>query len=141
MHARPKRLMMRLLVVGLAMFVLACSDDDVSPLASTTTGAYSLRTVNGATLPYTILSGPLAGTVMVEETLNLFHGGTFAGVRRTRSAANAPIQTVNTTGTWTVGLGNTLNFRINESGAIRVAVGDGMVLTITEEGTSMFYSK
>ena len=133
--------MMRLLTLGLLMLVVACSEDDVSPLAKTTTGSYSLRTVNGATLPYTIVSGPLAGTVMVEETLNLFQGGTFAGVRRIRAAVGAPIQTVNTTGTWVFAFGNSLTFRINETGATRIATGDGMVMSVVEEGTSMFYSK
>ena len=130
--------MMRRFALGLLLCAIACSDDIVG---ASTTGTYSLRTINGAALPYTITSGTSAGTVIVDDVISLYQGGTFAGTRRTRAAANAPIQTVNTTGTWTVGLGNTLSFRINETGATRIAVGDGVKMTIVEEGLSMVFSK
>lgn len=133
--------MTRRLRLGLVVLLaIACSGDDIPAGASTTTGTYSLRTVNGAALPYTVQTGPLAGTVIVDEVLKLYYGGTFSGARHSRTTASGSIETTATTGTYSL-LGNSITFRINETGGTRVAIGDGLVMTIVEPGVSLRYSK
>lgn len=131
--------MKRWLALGLLLFAIACSDDDIAG-SSTTTGGYTLRTVNGAGLPFTITSGTDAGTVIVDDVINLYQGGTFAGTRHTRAAASGPIETRNETGTYTL-FGTSITFRVNETGQTKLAIGDGTRMTFTEQGMAMIYSK
>ena len=131
--------MMKRLVLGLLLFAVACSDDDIAG-ASTTTGVYTLRTVNGAGLPFTVTSGTSAGTVIVDEVLNLYQGGTFAGTRHYRASANAPIQTRNETGAYSF-FGTSISFRVNETGDTKVAIGDGAQMTFIEQGMTLVFRK
>jgi hypothetical protein len=134
-----RRSMKRRLILGLLVFAIACSDDDIAG-AATTTGAYTLRTVNGSSLPYNITTGTAAGTVIVDDVITLYQGGTFAGTRHTRSTANGPIQTTNETGAYTL-FGTSISFRVNETGLTKVAIGDGSRLTFVEQGVTMLYIK
>ena len=131
--------MMRRLALGLLMLVIACSDDDITD-SSTTTGSYSLRTVNGAALPYTITSGTSAGTVIIDEVMNLYQGGTFAGTRHFRATANGPIETRSETGAYTL-FGTSISFRVNETGLTKIAIGDATRMTFVEQGITMVFTK
>lgn len=131
--------MMKRLVLGMLLFAVACSDDEIAG-ASTTTGVYTLRTVNGAGLPYTITTGASAGTVIVDDVLNLYQGGTFAGTRHYRATANGPIETRNETGAYTL-FGTSISFRVNETGDSKVAIGDGAQMTFIEQGMTMVFRK
>lgn len=137
--ARAARSVLRRLALGFVVLTTACSGDDIAG-SPTTTGAYSLRTVNGSSLPYTITSGTSSGTVIVDDVMNLYQGGTFAGTRHFRATATAPIETRSETGTYTF-FGNSISFRVNETGLTKVAIGDGSQMTFIEQGLTMVFRK
>ena len=131
--------MKRRFVLGLLLCVIACSDDE-GVGASTTTGPYALRTINGAGLPFTITSGTDAGVVIVDDVITLYQGSTFAGTRRYRATAGGPIETRNETGNYSL-FGTSITFRVNETGLSKLAIGDGTRMTFTEQGLTLVYSK
>jgi hypothetical protein len=64
---------MRRIAILAAVFALAaCNNDSTSPTVSLT-GNYSLRTVNGSSLPVTLLDG----SILTSDVLTLFNDGTF----------------------------------------------------------------
>lgn len=62
-----------LLVLGLALVGACNSSDSTAPGGGTLTGSYSLKTVNGSTLPYNFPNG----LVLVSETLTLGADGSY----------------------------------------------------------------
>jgi hypothetical protein len=123
----------------LLALAMACSDDDIAG-SSSTTGAYTLRTVNGSSLPYTVVTGTSAGTVVVDDVITLFQGGTFAGTRHFRATANGTLETRAETGTYTL-FGTSISLRVNETGLTKVAIGDGVSMTFVEQGLTLVYRK
>jgi hypothetical protein len=99
-----------------------------------------LRTVNGAPPPFTVTTGSSAGTIIVDEVINLYYGFTFSTTRHVRSSANAPVQTRLETGRYSL-LGTSITLSVNETGRDRIAIGDGTVMTFVEQGVTMVFSK
>jgi hypothetical protein len=67
--------MRRALVLGLALALAGCQNDSTAPSVSLQ-GSYSLRTINGTSLPYTFSNGlTLAG-----EVVTLYGDGTYTDV-------------------------------------------------------------
>lgn len=69
--------MRRLAMFALAGTLAACSVDSTGPNGSVS-GNYSLRTINGQTLPYTFSSG----LQLTSEQLTLYRDGTYEDVSR-----------------------------------------------------------
>jgi hypothetical protein len=66
-------------LLGLALaFTAACGMGDATAPSATIEGSYSLRTVNGASLPYSFSSGYM----LMSETLTLRTDGTYDDVGR-----------------------------------------------------------
>lgn len=129
---------MRRIVLGVVMLCAACADDITG--YRSINGAYALRSVNGAPLPYTIASGSSAGMVIVADTIKVFEGGTFARPMQFRATANAPVETRLETGTQVL-FRSSLSLRSNESGKVQVATINGTTLTVVEAGTTSVYRK
>ena len=64
--------MRRLAMFALASTMAACSVDSTGPYGSVA-GTYTLRTINGQTLPYTFSSG----TQLTSEQLTMYRDGTY----------------------------------------------------------------
>ena len=131
--------MMRRLFLALLMLCAGCSDDEITG-DSTSTGAYTLRTVNGAPPPYTIASGSEAGTTIISDIITLYDGFTFAEVVQFRGPTGGAVQSKTLTGRWEL-FGNSITLRINETGTSRLAKGDGATMTFVESGTTSVYRK
>ena len=129
---------MRRVRVWLLMLAVACTDEPTG--ASTVTGAYTLRTINGAPPPFTVMTGSAAGTIILDEVINLYYGFTFATTRHVRSSANTPVETQSETGRYSL-QGTSITLRVNETGRDRIAIGNGTVMTFIEQGVTMVFSK
>ena len=67
--------MRRILVLAMAATLAACNADSTQP-SGTIIGTYSLRTINGSTLPYTFSSG----LTLSSDVLSLNSDGSFQDV-------------------------------------------------------------
>lgn len=70
---------MRRLLIAITALSLACGGGDAStgPASASIAGAYSLRTVNGTALPYTIAIGSASAT-LTADVVTLTDGGTWS---------------------------------------------------------------
>ena len=85
----------------------ACSLDSVGPSGSVT-GTYTLRRINGSTLPYTFTSGQR----LISDDLTLYRDGTFIDVSRYDTG-----ETITDEGFYTNDNGS-LNFESSETGLV-----------------------
>jgi hypothetical protein len=132
--------MRKALIAFVAALSLACFDEGVTG-SSTVTGTYTLRTVNGSPLPYTIPGGGAVKTEIVSDTITLFQGGTFARARDSRITENGQVtmQSATETGSYSLlGTSITLN---SVTGKATLGIINGNAMTIVEAGVTSVFSK
>ena len=128
------------------VFAVGCSDDDGSGPNATIEGTYTLRTVNGAAVPYVVVQAPGLKVELVSVVWTLQQGGTFTEVATMRftdeTGVNTDVQT--TTGTF-VRTGNNVTLTETSDGEVSTLMavwnGDNQ-LTLTQSdpeiGTFVF---
>lgn len=126
------------LVVALS---LACSDDGVTG-SSTVTGTYTLRTINGSPLPYTVPGSGAVKTEILSDAITLFQGGTFGRVRDSRVTDNGQVlfRSETETGSYTL-LGTSITLNSIVTGKPTLATINGNIMTIVEPGATSVFSK
>jgi hypothetical protein len=132
---------MRRLVALLALATaVACGGDSTSPSA-TVTGSYSLRTVNGSPVPYTVIQIGADKYEIVSDVVTINEGGTWSETGTDRTTQNGQVTngTITDGGTYTLN-GTAITFVSTESGTVNGSVGGG-TLTITAEGLALVYQK
>ena len=77
---------MRKLIAALIFALIACDDGIVG--SSTINGAYTLKKVNGASLPYTISGSGSNKTEIVSDVITLYEGFTYSQSLQTRITVN-----------------------------------------------------
>lgn len=111
-----RRFALLLAVVALA----ACNNDSTSPNGSVV-GTYSLRTVNGNSLPYTFSSG----YVLISDQLTLNSNGTYTDIATYSDGSSSPEQ-----GYWSIN-NNLISFNEQSGTANYTGSLSGNVLTET----------
>ena len=137
---------MRKVLAALAMasMLAACNVFTESPPGSeTSTGVYVLQSVNSKPLPYTLSESGGSKTELIDDTISLFQGGTFARTYHTRTTANGQVTnaTVARTGTWAIGIGATITLSANEDGARMIVAINARRMTSMDAGISYLYMK
>lgn len=94
-----RRVLMWLVVASSA----ACFGDDPTG-SSTITASYSLRTINGSPLPYTIVVSATTKRDVLDDVITLHQGGTFAESARSRTTVNGQVTTETNTKTGIYGV-------------------------------------
>lgn len=133
-----------LMALAMAWTIAACGVFTESPPgSSTSTGEYTLQSVNGAPLPFTTSQAGTTKSELVDDVIQLFQGGTFARTFHTRTTTNG--QTVNTantrTGTWGIGLGATITLTANEDRSTMTVSINARRMTSLLEGNNYLYMK
>jgi hypothetical protein len=137
--------MRRLISVLLAVGLVACGGDSTSP-APSIAGTWSLKTVNGAALPYVILA---SGTTKIELVSDVFtitandaSSGAFTQLTTIRSTQNGQVtsQSIPDAGTYTLN-GTAVTFRFNSDGSVGTGSWSGNTITATEEGFAEVYQR
>jgi hypothetical protein len=130
-----------LAVVTLLASMTACTSDSIVG-SSTVAGAYSLRTVNGAALPYTTSGSGTNKTEVVDDTFTLYGGGTYARTSHTRTTVNgtATTSTVNDTGPYAL-LGTSISLNSNNDGSQTIAIYTANTMTVVRSGVTSVYRK
>jgi len=128
------------LVVALA----ACGDKSTNePLLTTNiAGTWSLTSINGVPLPYTITN---AGGSKIELTGDVFTvatGGRFTQVTSIRTTTNGTSSTQNTpaSGPYSIS-GNAITFIFDSDGMTGTAALSGATMTVTGNGIVAVYGK
>ncbi|MEO7521137.1 MAG: hypothetical protein ABIW79_04920 [Gemmatimonas sp.] len=134
----------RMLVGLVVAFAAGCNVFTESPPgSSSSTGTYTLQSVNNAPLPYTTSQTAMVKTEIIDDTIKLFQGGTFARTFHTRTTTNGQAtNTANTrTGTWAIGMGATITLTANEDRASMIVNINARRMTSVLEGNNYLYTK
>ena len=121
--------------------VLSGCSDSTGPNASIA-GAYSLRTINGASLPFIEYEEPGYREELTAEVLTVNDGGTFSLTSTYRVTDSGVIETFNDTetGTFTRN-GTAVNFRFDGSTATATGSYDNNKIIIGITGFSLVYER
>jgi hypothetical protein len=130
---------MRKVLTGLVLaFSVACLNDGVTG-SSTVTGDYTLRTINGSPLPYTIVG---SGTEIIDDVISLYQGGTYAESGHSRTTVNGQVTNASNTDTGShILLGTSITFHSSDGGLAVVAQSDATTMTILVPGLTKVFSK
>jgi Lipocalin-like domain len=120
-----RRIALLIAVIALA----ACNNDSTSP-NGTVIGSYSLRTINGNTLPYTFSNS----NVLVSDRLTLNSDGSYFDVASFSNSGQSTEQ-----GTWSIN-NNLITFQDHTDGISYTASLSGNVLTETFPSNDGFSS-
>lgn len=133
----------RLLLAGATLLLTACLNDPIEG-SSTTTGLYTLRTVNGAPLPATIAGTGPNRTEIVDASYRLQTGFTYTGTETRRVFVNGTptTETLALVGTYGFyGTSITLTRSTPVGPETRQGVVSANTLTFTSDGMAMVYRR
>ncbi|MDB4881138.1 MAG: hypothetical protein JWL60_2584 [Gemmatimonadetes bacterium] len=136
--------MRRTLAVFAVLFVsvlAGCSDSSTGPNASVS-GSYSLRTINGFSLPYVLVDRPGYREELVDETITIQENGTFSQQGSYRYTENGfvSVRAYDDFGTYTRS-GTNLTLRFNSDGSRVTGTVENGALIIGLEGVSLVYRR
>jgi hypothetical protein len=134
--------MRRLIALALALTVVACgSDDSTAPSNSSIAGTWSLQTINGSPLPFTLAPAPTKIEIL-SATAIINSNGTWTSSSQTRTTlgTQAPTTTTETdNGTYTIS-GSTIALRSSD-GTVESGTISGNTFTQVESGFTFVFKK
>ena len=123
-----------------AVIAAACGDSSTGPDLASSAGNYAMRSINGALLPFTLLTTADVKLEITSDTLYLTTNGHFADIghyrRTTLGVVDFPADTL--AGDWTI-RGTTLSMTSPQGTFTGNLVGN--TLTIEGAGISSVYTK
>lgn len=126
----------------LALVLLSACGDNTPTGASTVTGTYTLRTVNGAALPYTMSQTATSKVELLDDAISLYQGGTYSTVSHVRTTTNGTPVTETREGAGTyILLGTSITLVTSDRSSQRLATGDATSMTFVESGVTQIYRK
>lgn len=133
--------MRRVLTCFVVAFSFACFGEGITG-SPTVTGPYTLRTINGSPLPYTISGSGTVKTEIMHDVITLYQGGTYARTRDSRTTVNGQMTNESTSETGSYGLvGTSVTLRGNGAGQSTLATINGNTMTIVEAGMTAVFTK
>ena len=133
--------MLRISLAGLGLLaVLGCDSGIVGN--STTTGAWSLRTINGSALPFTISNSDGSKTEIIDDVITLYQGSTYSETIHSRVTVGSQTtsKTTEEAGTYVL-LSTSVNLVNSDRTRSRYGLIDGYDMTFVEAGMSMVFRK
>jgi hypothetical protein len=134
-----RRQLAALVLIALAA---ACGSDSTTSPEAEVAGTYTLRTINGAPLPFTLGTAGSATFVLVSSTVTLKADGTFTGstTATETTGSSSTTSTESGSGTWTRS-GTTISLRDSVDGGITTAQYADGSLTLVDTGFTMVFRK
>jgi hypothetical protein len=133
---------MKSLAAAALAFVAACGGSDIPSAASgSVAGTYTLRTVNGTSLPFVLSQTGPSKTEVVDDAFTLVDNGTWTQSGHKRNTVNGQVITTGTSdaGTFTQS-GTAITLSSATTGALVGTIANG-TLSLTEEGVAFVYIK
>jgi hypothetical protein len=125
----------------LAVVLLGCAADGITADVSAYAGDYTLRSINGNTLPYAVQNTPTRTLAITSETFTLLATGSFVDITHYQDTQNSvvtyPADTLR--GTFTV-RGQTADFTTSKGDLFSGTMGAAQ-FTIEGSATVSLYSK
>ncbi|HUQ48087.1 MAG TPA: hypothetical protein VM053_07585 [Gemmatimonadaceae bacterium] len=133
--------MRKMLIVLLLGMQAACWSDKVTG-SSTVFGTYTLRTVNGSFLPFTVSGSGTTKSEIVADTIFLYEGFTFAESAHYRNTVNGTVtlQRVADNGSFGL-LGNSISFFSADGSPVKTYVIDADVMHVVKPGLALDFRK
>lgn len=133
--------MRRLLLICAIVGGIACGDS-TSPGMAAVAGTWSLQSVNGSPLPYTISQGSLSTTQIASGTLVVSRSGTFTDTTTVATTANGEQSTSAEADSGSYSLnGAVVSFAFVTDGLTGTGLLNGDSVTVALSGYSLLYTK
>jgi hypothetical protein len=133
---------MRKILMALAMAAaVGCGSDSSTGTSGSVQGTYTLRSVNGATLPYTFFTTGTTKVEITDDVIVLSSAGTWTetGTTRTTNGGTVSTQTSTDAGTYTTN-GTAISLRSNDGSTVSGTNINGS-MTLVDAGLSAVYTK
>jgi len=123
------------------LFSVACFNDYVTE-TGTITGAYTLRTINGSALPYTINVDATTQKDVIDDMITLFSGGSYSRTQHAHTTVSGQTtsQTNTESGAYLL-VGTSVTLNPSPAGRSTVTTIEGRTLTIVESGITWTFMK
>lgn len=134
--------MMRAVLFAFALvFFVGCNNDGLTG-STTINGKYTLRTVNGSALPYTIAGSGTNKTEILDDAITLYEGFTYSRSAHSRVTVNGTASDVTTSdaGSYSI-FGTSVTLTSGTGGAATLALISGNSMTISTAGTTYAFRK
>ena len=130
----------RWLLFAFVMIGFACGGDSTGPNDSVA-GSYSLRTINGANLPFIIAQTGQDKIELTADVLTLTDGGAFTQITTIRTTINGQASTssISDAGFYTRN-GTAISATFNSGGTATGTISGGQI-TVAQDGFSYVYRK
>jgi hypothetical protein len=133
--------MVRALLALTLLFSVGCFDD-YSTGVGTVTGAYTLRTINGSALPYTITVDASTRKEIIDDMITLFSGGSYSRTQHANITVSGQTtsQTNTEAGAYAL-LGTSVTLVPSPSGRSTITTIEDRTMTIVENGITWTFMK
>jgi hypothetical protein len=133
--------MRKTLLVLVLIAQAACWSDKVTG-SSTVFGTYTLRTVNGSSLPATVSGSGTTKSEILADTIFLFEGFTFAESAYYRNTVGGTVTNQKVTDNGSVNLlGNSISFFSADGSPVKTYVIDANVMHVVKPGLTLEFKK
>ena len=136
--------MRRLVSLALVLAVAGCgSDSSTTPTNSSVAGTWTLQSVNGSPLPFTLSASP-AKIELLSDVVVATSNGTWTSTQQTRTTIGTGTPTTSTAtdgGTYTLS-GNNVSILSSSAGSTAQAgTINGNTLTLSQSGLTFIFQK
>jgi hypothetical protein len=133
---------MRRLTVFLALLAIACGSDSSTAPGGTIAGTWSLKTINGTSLPFVLAQTGTNKAEIVGDVYVISGTGSFTQTTTVRTTTNgvATTQSVADAGTYTLN-GTAITVRYNSDGSTATGSWSGNTITVTQDGLAAVYTR
>lgn len=133
--------MRRLMIAFVVACSVACNNDGLTG-STTVNGKYTLRTVNGSALPYTISGSGANKTEILDDAITLYEGFTYSRSAHSRVTVNGTASDVTTSdaGSYSI-FGTSVTLTSGTGGPTTLALVSGNSMTVTTAGLTYVFRK
>lgn len=135
--------MRRLLSLAVILAAVACgSDDSTTPTQTSVAGTWTLQTINGSPLPFTVATSP-AKIEWLSSVVNVTSNGTWTSSLQVRTTVNGQASTTTSTdaGTYTLSGNNVAILSSSPGSTAQAGTINGNTLTVSQQGFVFVYTK
>ncbi len=125
----------------LALAAAAACGDSSTGISGSVAGTYTLRSINGSGLPYTVIASGSNKIEVIDDVMTLNTNGTYSETGHTRTTTNgsSTTDTGTDTGTYTTA-GTSITLRSTD-GTTTVGTVNAGTLTIVDQGLSAVFTQ
>lgn len=136
-----KRLLSALALSTLVVLGACGGDSSTAPTSSSMAGNWSLQTVNGANLPFTVYQSGTDQVDITSDVITFSASGSFTEATETRTTSNGQTTTQSDASAGTYVLSGTAITLTWSDGSTGTASVSGTTMTATESGYAMVFKK